>query len=69
MDQFCRGRSDWMVIWTQKGVLYYMKAETKKVEFRNFNPVKILHLLIELLAEQEGVEIEYTIEKVEEDIE
>lgn len=38
-----------------------------KVEFRNFNPEKILHLLIELLAEQEGAEIEYTIERVEED--
>lgn len=33
------------------------------MEFRNFNHEKVLHVLIELLAEQEGAEVEYTIEK------
>ena len=33
------------------------------VEFRNLDMEKAIRLLIELLAEQEGVEVEITIEK------
>lgn len=41
-----------------------MKQETNIIEFRNFDREKVIKVLIELLAEQEGAEIEYTIEKV-----
>lgn len=33
------------------------------MEFRNFEKEKVLRILIELLAEQEGAEVEYTIEE------
>ena len=41
-----------------------MKQETNIIEFRNFDREKVIKVLIKLLAEQEGAEIEYTIEKV-----
>lgn len=34
-----------------------------KIVMKNFDAEKVLRTLIELLAEQEGAEIEYTIEK------
>lgn len=34
-----------------------------QVEMRNLDPEKLWHLLISLLAEQEGAEIDYTLEK------
>lgn len=37
--------------------------EVVHVEFRNFEKEKVLRILIELLAEQEGAEVEYTIEE------
>lgn len=33
------------------------------MEFRNLDMEKVIHVLIELLAEQEGVDVQYTIEK------
>ena len=40
-----------------------MEKETEKIEFINFDKEKVLSILIELLADQEGAEIEYTLEK------
>ena len=40
-----------------------MKEEVNKMEFRNLDMEKAIRVLIELLAKQEGVVIEYTIEK------
>lgn len=34
-----------------------------QLNFKNFDKEKVLRVLIELLAEQEGAEVEYTIEK------
>lgn len=42
-----------------------MKQETGEIEFRNLNMEKAIRVLIELLAEQEGAVIEYTIEKIQ----
>lgn len=33
------------------------------MEFVNFDKEKVLRILVELLAEQEGAEIEFTLEK------
>ena len=33
------------------------------MEFKNFEREKVLHILISLLAEQEGAEVQYTIEE------
>ena len=33
------------------------------MEFRNFDREKVLRILVEILAEQEGAEVEFTIEK------
>ena len=44
-----------------------MESKAKKNEFKNFDMEKVLHVLIKLLGEQEGAEIEYTLESVEGD--
>ena len=33
------------------------------MEFRNFDREKVLRILVEILAEQEGAEVEFTIDK------
>lgn len=42
-----------------------MEQETREIEFRNLDMEKAIRLLIELLAEQEGAEVEITIEKMD----
>lgn len=45
-----------------------MQSETKKNEQNNLDMEKVIRILLGLLAEQEGMKIEYTIEKIKDDV-